>query len=83
MGKHGDFEIEEVEQISFQPCSECFSGEGQRQWEAGLPHGDWRKVAEERAENSHLCLNDNQENLNNLLTKYNYCSFLMLSPVMD
>ena len=28
MGKHGDFEIEEVEQISFQPYSECFSGEG-------------------------------------------------------
>ena len=28
MGKHGDFEIEEVEQISFQPFSECFSGEG-------------------------------------------------------
>ena len=83
MGKHGDFEIEEVEQISFQPYSECFSGEGQRQWEAGLPHGDWRKVAEECTENSHLCLNGNQENLNNLLTKYNYCSFLMLSPVMD
>ena len=28
MGKHGDFEIEEVEQISSQPYSECFSGEG-------------------------------------------------------
>ena len=24
MGKHGDFEIEEVEQISFQPYNECF-----------------------------------------------------------
>ena len=36
---------------------ELFKGEGQRQWEACLPHGEGGEVGENCAENSHLCLN--------------------------
>ena len=34
-------------------------GEGQRQREASLPNGEQGQVAEERPEDSHICLNFN------------------------
>ena len=51
---------------------ELFKGEGQRQWEACLPHGEGGEVGENCAENSHLCLNAVHKTKPRCCPKYNY-----------